>query len=72
MVSLTAGSFSVQEEDGSLGICAVLNNVLAPGGTSMAITVNLIVTSGTASMSSQIPHVARHLLNITILCVHVN
>lgn len=61
MVSLTAGNFPVAEEDGSFDICAVLNNVLAPGGTAVPITVNLIVTSGTASMSSQIPHVARHL-----------
>ena len=61
MVSLTAASFSVAESAGStMDVCAEINNVLSPSGTPATITVDLLVTSGTASMSSQIPLVARH------------
>ena len=65
MISLTATSYSVAENAGStMDVCAEINNVLSPTGTMATITVDLIVTAGTASMSSQIPPVARHSHNI--------
>lgn len=59
MLSLTAASYTVAENDSStMDICAEISNVLSPSGTVETITVDVIVTAGTASMSSQIPPVA--------------
>ena len=58
MLSFTAASYTVAEGDGStMDICAEISNVLSPSGTMETITINVIVTAGTASMSSQIPPV---------------
>ena len=53
MLSLTASSYSVAEGAVStMDVCAEINNVLSPSGTMETITVNLVATSGTASMSA--------------------
>jgi hypothetical protein len=63
MLSLTAASYTVSENDVStMDICAEINNVLSPSGTLVPITVDLIVTAGTASMSLQMPPVAMQAL----------
>ena len=53
MLCLTASSYSVAEGAVStMDVCAEINNVLSPSGTMETITVNLVATSGTASMSA--------------------
>ena len=53
MLSLTAASYTVAENAVSTtDICAEISNVLSPSGTMETITVDVIVTAGTASMSS--------------------
>ena len=51
MLRLTAARYTVLESYGStMDICAEINNVLSPSGTMKTITVDVIVTSGTASI----------------------
>ena len=68
MISLSAASYSLVEEGGtSMDVCAQINNVLSPTGTPAGISVTLLLTSGTASMSSKMPSVAMHMYT-RVLC----
>ena len=61
MISLTAASYTLGEGDGSsMVVCAQLDNVLSPSGIMTSISVNLLLASGTASTSSEMPSVAMH------------